>query len=204
MSEQNEDLIIFKDDDAAARLVENYPVTGWVSRKGNFFGNGQQAEHIARYDGATHKKCPTCGDAIPLRSYCYPCDQKKRDAKHRAQYDALPKIDWDGETPLYSLTYDHWFYDENEVGEFLYEHSEDIAITTEDLLLVIGVPVYASVVDIDTSCYSDYLPEDGEVPAEIQEIFDDFNSRLKACKEPLCWTATGAEYAADPNDVWRE
>lgn len=194
----NDDGIVCEDDDAAAKLIEDYPVTGWVSRKGNFFGSGPQAEQMARYDGSTHKKCSTCGNAIPKHSHCQPCHDKKIAAAQRARYATLPKAQWDGETPLYSLTYDKWFCDEDEIYDYCEELCEGMAITPKDLLLVVGIPVKANVVHLSTDVYADYLSDDDtDIPPEIQKLFDDFNERLAACEVTLSWTASNAKFAVD-------
>jgi len=52
MSQNKEPEKIVPYDSAEAASIQT--VTGWVSRSGRFWGND---EHMARYDGCTHRKC---------------------------------------------------------------------------------------------------------------------------------------------------
>ena len=58
-------------------------------------------------------------------------------------------------------------------------------MASEDLMLVICEPVYASLLDAyDQWC--DDLPEDGELPDDILQAVEGLNEVLKA-QQPLCW-----------------
>ena len=81
--------MIFEYSDEAASIQT---VTGWVSRRGHFYGADERA---ARYDGATHRICKVCDQPYEISAYCKPCnDKKNQDAFH-----AMPKKEWDGFTP---------------------------------------------------------------------------------------------------------
>lgn len=163
--------IILADSDEAASIQT---VTGWVSSAGRFWGND---EHMARYDGSTHRRCE-CGEIIEQRSYCEKCHAR---AEHE-KYLALPRVPWDGIAPLNIWGTDTYFFDEDS----LKDHCFDNDCQPKDLPLVICEPKYADPIDANEH-YCDDIPEDGEVPAEIQNAFDVLNAAIKACTDPLCW-----------------
>src|ERR1035437_3570679 len=123
-----EDKIVMADSDEAASIKT---VTGWVSRTGRFWGGD---EKMARYDGSTHRLCE-CGEVIANRSYCSKCSDRK---KHE-QYLALPKMAWDGVTPLHLHGTDLYFFD----AEELLEHCAELGCQPKDLALVVCAPKYA-------------------------------------------------------------
>lgn len=163
--------IVMYDSDDAARIKT---VTGWVSRTGRFWGND---EHMARYDGSTHKVCE-CGEVVENRSYCRKCSERKEHEK----YLAMPSIAWDGKAPLNLHGTDTYFFDEDS----LLDHCADVGCQPQDLPLVICVPLFATPIE-GSEHYSDDLPEDGELPAELEEAFRVLNAAIQACKTPLCW-----------------
>ncbi len=84
----------------------------------------------------------------------------------------LPKEKWDGETPLYSDPADEFFYSAREILEYL----ADNECTIEALELVICESQQLSY--IDTGNWFDDLPEDGELPANVQEAVDALNKAI--------------------------
>lgn len=168
MSEQ----IIAYDSPEAASIQT---VTGWVSRAGRFFGND---EHMARYDGCTHRPCGKCGALISVRSYCRDCSEKARVEK----YAVMPRADWNGTDMLYSESHDVWIQDSDRLAEHCDEHE----CTPKELCLVIAVPCYASEIDANDH-YTDDLPEDGDLPPEIEEAFAKLNEAIRASKSILSW-----------------
>lgn len=80
MSQNKEPEKIVPYDSAEAASIQT--VTGWVSRSGHFWGND---EHMARYDGCTHRKCDACETLIPVRGYtiCDQCREAKEIEKWR-------------------------------------------------------------------------------------------------------------------------
>ena len=109
MSEQ-----IIAYDSAEAASIQT--VTGWVSRTGIFFGND---EHMARYDGCTHRQCGKCSALIPVHSYCRDCADKASIEK----YASMPRADWNGSDMLYSKAHDVWFQDADYLADYCDEHS---------------------------------------------------------------------------------
>lgn len=160
---------------SSPEAAELKTVTGWVSRNGHFFGKD---ERLARWDGCTHVSCNGCGAAVQKnRTLCEAC----RTAKEIERYAALPKVGWDGETPLYSEAADEYFFDRQELEDKLYD--EDI--TAESLRLVICTPNYPSQIDYDHWC--DDLPEDGELPDDIADAVTALNEVIKK-SAPLSWS----------------
>jgi hypothetical protein len=180
---QQEPEIIPFDSDGAASLKT---VTGWVSRRGIFYGAN---EHGARYDGCTHKPCGDCGELIPRdgRIRCRPC-QGTRDAE---RYAEMPREEWDGVTPLVIFRTDAYFFDEDELDEYCAENE----VSREDLMLVICEPCRPRLVSA-LDLFDDALPEEADesdIPTPVREAVDALNAALRACK-PLCWTE--GKYAA--------
>lgn len=168
----NEKVVMFDSDDSA----QIYTSTGWTSRHGRYFGLD---EKTARYDGCTHLKC-SCGEVIPRNQiFCETCREKKADEK----WLAMPKEDWDYESPINLYGTDTYFSDADELIDFCDEN----AIQPKDLKLVHCKAVYAKQIDPNDH-YSDSLAEDGDVPQVIKEAFDVLNSVIKTCNLPLSWT----------------
>ena len=163
--------VVMYDSDEAATYRTGF--AGWVSRSGRYWG---QDEHMARYDGSTHHACPKCG-ATTERGYinCRGC----QDAARAEVYNAMPRQEWDGETPLVLFDTETYFWDEDDVTDYCDE--EDCK--PEDLQLVLCIPVYASLIDVDH--WSDDLAE--EVPEWLEDAVDVFNATIKAKNEPLSW-----------------
>ena len=161
-------------------------VSGWVSAKGHFYGKD---ERLARYDGSTHRPCSECGELIEKNSYCRPCHAKKEIAK----YDAMPRKEWDGTTPLYSETADQYFFSEDELRDY----SEVEGPTIEEMRLTICVPTYAGEIE-PSELYERELPEEGDIPEELQKAFDDLNEFIRESKIILSWTP--GKFAAEVGD----
>lgn len=166
----DKETIHYSSEKAATRQT----VTGWVSANGRFWG---EDEHMARWDGCTHVACKECGAPVLKNCYCSPCHERRQIEK----FKALPVIDWDRETPVYSESHDRYFMDPKE----LLEYTDDEQISLEDLMLVICTPNHAHEVNQDYWC--DDLPEDGELPAEISEALDALNLAISKAA-PLSWS----------------
>lgn len=168
----NKEVIILDTSDEAASIQT---VTGWQSSTGRFYGAD---ERMARYDGSTHKTCD-CGNVIKQHDYC----QKCADVRVLAKYTAMPRAKWDGASMLYSDAAERYFSDLSEV----FEHASESEINIADLHIIICEPAFASPIDANDH-YCDDLPEDGEVPAEIQAAFDMLNKVISECTAPLSWS----------------
>lgn len=166
----NEEKIIMRDSPEAAQLKT---VTGWVSLDGIFYGKD---ESTARYAGCTHQKCQGCEEITHKHSlYCSKC----QDQKARERYKAMPKKEWDGVVMLYSQLLGEYGSDPEEMLEQANENigEGDQLLMLEDLMLVLCIPVYAAELSHDN--FYDDLPEDGEMPAELEAAVDAFNEAIK-------------------------
>lgn len=176
----NEEHILYKSDEAAKFVTG---IEGWVNRHGQFYGKD---EHLARWSGCTHSECSVCGKETPVRGYtaCDECREKGRVEK----YHTMQRQKWDGETPLYSDSHDKYFFDEESLTDYRIDHD----CTTESLCLIICEPNEFSIIDCDH--FLDDLPEDGEVPSEIEEAVEALNKVIRA-QSPASWSP--GKFAAD-------
>jgi hypothetical protein len=165
--------IILFESEEAAKFVTG--ISGWVDREGRFWGKD---ERMARWSGCTHRKCEQC-DTVIERLYliCDACKLKK----DIERYEALEKIDWDGNTPLYSHQIDKYFFDEDDL---MFEIEENDC-KPEEMRLVICRPNHLR--QIDEDYFSDDLPEDGELPTEITSALEVLNKVIRE-HEPVSWS----------------
>lgn len=164
--------MILNTDDQAASLQT---VTGWVSRSGRFYGID---ERLARWDGCTHVCCRNCDKPVEKnRTLCSEC----RLACEIDRYNALPKQEWDRETPLYSDAVGKYFFGEQDLLDHLYDEN----VTAESLRLVICTPNYAS--QIDPDYWHDDLPEEGDLPDEMAEALEALNEVIRK-QPPVSWS----------------
>lgn len=181
-----EEKIIPFGSDEAAQLKS---VTGWVSRRGIFYGDNERG---ARYDGCTHKPCEDCDELIPRDGLvcCQPCFAK-RDA---ARFAKMPREKWDGETPLVIFNTDTYFFSEDGLDDYCTERG----VARESLPLVICTPQMGGYVDA-LDLLQDVLVEDAseyDIPAPILEAVKQLNKAIEAAG-PMSWTQ--GKYAAALN-----
>lgn len=166
--------IMYASDDAAQRVT----VTGWRSRSGRFYGDD---EHLARWDGCTHKVCACGAEMERIYTICRSCADKKRLEK----YEAMPFKEWDGETPLTLYDDDEFFWNEDDVLDYC----ERCDISLEDLRLVICEPNYAREIEPD-DFYQDDLPEDqsiSDVYPDLANAIEKVNELIRKKEKPLSW-----------------
>lgn len=144
--------IILPEDPEAAQYKT---VTGWVSRKGEFYGDD---ERLARYVGSTHRKCG-CGNIIEKRSWCKPCNKKASSEL----YMKKPFKEWDGETPLYSESFGEYFFSEDDIINFI--ENGDAPVNPDDLQLVICIPNKPHIIEEDE--FMDNLPDNMESLSDV-------------------------------------
>lgn len=175
MTVKKDGRIILYDSDEAATFVTG--ISGWVSRQGHFWG---EDEHMARFDGATHRKCPKCGGIYRINSYCSPCAERREEEK----FKAMPRREWGGEGMVYSRTRDEFFSSWDDVADCC--DNEDCPM--ESLQLIICEPVYARTVDEDY--WGDELPEDmhlDDCDSELAELVDGVNKYILEHRPILSW-----------------
>ena len=165
--------IIFAEDDNAA--VYRTDLKGWVSAAGHYY---REDERLARYDGSTHTHCNDCGVVIPKsRAKCNSCYEKI----HIKKYYDMPVGEFtDGW--LYCANVDEYFRDYCDLVDHYESNEMDLNLARP----IICEPVLATKID-PNEYYQDDLPEDVEVPSEIEEAFDILNNAISQCKEPLSW-----------------
>ena len=167
--------IMYESPESAS--IQTVTVTGWVASNGRFWGND---ERMARYDGSTHRQCEK-NPAHPVYetgNYCRAC----RDEQMQAKFDALPRKEWDGDTPLVVFDDDRYFFD----AESLRDYLQDEGIAPADIQLVFCVPTHAREIDPNEH-FCDDLPEDGEVSAELCAAFEALNAIIRK-EPPLSWS----------------
>jgi hypothetical protein len=134
-------IIMYESDESA---IFREGISGWVSSSGRFWGKD---EHMARYEGSTHKLCE-CGKVVAKGWIkCESC----RDKDAAEKYAVMPFKEHAGE-PLVVFRDDRYFWD----VESVYDHMLDVG--SADLKLVICEPQFAP--EIDENYADDLLPED--------------------------------------------
>lgn len=163
---------IFPESEEAAKFVTG--LSGWMDREGRFWGND---ENMARYSGSTHKHCD-CGAVIDRRSYCEAC-ARSRDIE---KYQSAKKLEWDHKTPLYSQIHDEYIFDTDDLANLM----EEAEVTDpEELELFVCKPNYLS--EIESDHWADDLPEDGELPSEVEAALEVLNAVIRKA-EPVSWS----------------
>ena len=159
-------------------------IKGWVSSEGMYYGEN---EHLARWAGSTHQKCE-CGNVYERgRTRCNSCDSKLRHEK----YTTFPMVEWDGSTPVCTFDDDKFFFDECSLLDWMGELKWEAEQSGEGLPiveLVLCEPHSLGYVDVDH--WADDLPEDGELPSEVQEKLDELNAAIKRAPVASWWAGT--------------
>ena len=156
-------------DSPEAAVYESHTLTGWWSRSGNKLRFWKDDEHIARYDGCTHRRC-ACGELINKMS-AYTICRNCQDIEKRKRYDALERRKYAGE-PLADYDNDHYYWSWDDVLEAAADGN-----LTADTMIVFAEPVEGRHFDVG-EFLSDDLPEEGEVPEAIIEAAEALNKAI--------------------------
>lgn len=173
----DEKIVMYGSPEAAKVMT----VTGWVSRHGDFWGNDDNAEHMARYGGCTHVPCSECGQPVTKSwTTCDACRAKKTEAKEAER----ERQAWDGETPLYHEGEDRYYFGDGDVDDACACAELDF----NAMEFLICEPVHARLIELDD--FHDDLPDEdhGEAPDALIEAIDAFNAKMKDVV--LCWRPT--------------
>ncbi len=103
------------------------------------------------------------------------------------RYYARPYKPFDGNYPLYCDKHDEWFYDEEDIENFLEEHE----LGPGDLWLLICDGNFAHKRPLTSEWWADDFPEDHEggiAEKKLQVLIDEFNEKLKSIAEPLSYS----------------
>jgi hypothetical protein len=170
MKNTEEEIVMYSDAKAAQIMT----LTGWVSRDGRFWGKD---EHMARYSGCTHTLCK-CG-AVIKRGYirCDACSSKE----WAGVYTTYPFKEWDHRTPLYDNNSDKYFFNADDIEEYLDEEG----LTGDSLQLVYCYPNHLC--EIDYSFWEDVLPEDCDLPKELMDLVEKVNEYCRK-SNPISWS----------------
>jgi hypothetical protein len=175
------DEIILYDSDQSA-VYEERKVKGWWSVKSQTHHGvsvfWKDDEHMARWDGCTHKMCDECGKNIHEKHYT--CCHKCRDRHEKERYEKLPIAEWDEKTPVCTFDGDQYFFSPDQILDHLCEYD----CQSESLMLVICEPIYPSQISTDYWC--DELHDDGELPGDILDALDALNNVIARSK-PIAW-----------------
>jgi len=172
----------------AAKFVTN--IEGWVDSNHRFWGKD---EHMARWSGCTHIICPGCGKPTQKNyTICSDCREKKAIER----YEAKDRLKWDRQTPLYSEAADEYFFDEDQLMDYLADQTfppgQEHVADERSLRLVICEPVYLR--EIEDDLFDGELPEDGYLPLDIQTALDNLNILIRE-QGPVSWSP--GKYAAE-------
>jgi hypothetical protein len=165
------ELIVMEDSPEVAKLIT---VTVWISRDGIFYGND---EKLARYAGATHRKCEKCGEVHEIRSWCKNCHRIRENEK----FNSMPKQQWDGVQPLAIFNSDIYFFSSEELYEYCYENE----VKPSELRLCICEPNMPQ--EVQSDYWQDDLAEDGEIPSELEVALEKLNEVIRK-SQPLSWS----------------
>jgi len=164
--------VLYTDDKAATYKTG---LSGWVSRRGFYFGDNRDSEHLARYDGCTHVVCKYCGK--PAKKGYLACDSC-RAKKAEERYFNLQLVDYDDKSMLYSQVLDKFFVDMDNMWEYLYDNYPDDKYTDTYIQLVLCEPVYLRPVDEEYWCDCFPTENDYDLPDEVNAALDKLNDAL--------------------------
>lgn len=157
--------------------------TGWACKTcGRWYGNEDRAEHMARWCCCTDMPCECGGRTEKGYTKCKTC----RDKIDMECYYGKPEKPWDGITPLTCHKDDRWFWNLNDLLDYL-ETDAPTPKEIEELRLVICVPNNPGHFDLcDWLC--DFLPEDDDPPGDWKAVEKAVNDYIDSMK-PFSWTA---------------
>ena len=167
-------------------------VTGWMCAKCHrFHGSGEDGKHIARWCCCTDRPCETegCkGRAEKSYTACPACISKKE----LARYLALPRKEWDGETPIV-LDQDNYFFDADSLGDWLNDLSDE---EREDVRIEICKPTRPPYFDMGEFLMDCLSTDDDGAHLDTDDINAVVNKWIED-HEPFAWTGSGVVPTAE-------
>ena len=166
--------------------AEEATVTGWVCKKCHrWYGYGESGERSARYCCHTDAPCGTPGCTERKGKPYVLCDKCRRH-KDNEQWAALPRVEWDGVTPLCLWNGDEYFFDADSLGEYIVESG----LSVREVRVVLCEPDPGRTFDME-EFLQDHLPgEDGHFPHDCTEINKIVNDWIDE-HAPYCWWGRG-------------
>jgi len=153
-------------------------VSGWVCKTcGRFCGDD---ENLARYCCSKFVPCQTpgcAGKAEKGYSFCKDCREKLS----KERYLKLPLQPWDGVTPLVEQDDDRFFYDAEDLNDYL----EDCGLEIEDLRLVVCKPCKKPFFEM-AEFLCDYFGPENELDKDPKDIERCVNDWIEA-NVPVVW-----------------
>lgn len=165
---------ILRYEDAAEYRTD---IRGWVCKKCHRYHGNQHpnetfkllSEHFARNCCANDRPC-ACGGRITRKGYCQcdACIEKSQEAKwQKALAEAVP---WDGEYPVCVYDGDTFFFDEDDLRDYLEEHD----LAPETVRLIACTPHQPRTFEMGEYLCDDLLEDDDTDFAEIDKIVNDW------------------------------
>jgi len=127
---------------------------------------------------ATHDDCKSCGVEFEKQysssRYCSECEFKVS----REKYLALPYIEWDGIVPVCIPNSDQYFFDSDEIEDYINEQKDCDPDSPDYINLLICEPVPLRTLDYEY--WSDEMHEDWEPSKELEEAVKALNIVIKS------------------------
>lgn len=165
-------------EDAAVEVT----ATGWACKKcGRWYGDGESGERAARYCCHNDGPCqtPGCSNRANRRyTICRSCQEVNASER----WAAMPRVAWDGETPICMFEDDRYFFHEDDLADWM----DNNEIAPEQIRLVLCEPDNGPVFDM-----ADYLEEHllEEYELDADAINATVNEWIRS-NAPFCWLPT--------------
>ena len=176
--------------------AEVVTVTGWACKRCHrFWGEGPSGERAARFCCHTDRACEVPGCANRVKNHAFSICPECHRAQEDERWASLPRVNWDGKTPMCALGGGDETY--------LWDHADlkyyfdDPAHTPEAARLVVCEP--------DNGCefemaefLADHLPDDGDTESlDDTEAIDKIVNAWIAEHAPYCWRPTDVAVTAE-------
>lgn len=166
-----------------AAVQETRIITGWVC---TVCGRLWELESQARYcHGRSNRPCrtKTCPNRVDSPyAMCRAC----REEEATKTWEAMPRVEWDGVTPLCVYEGDQFFFDAESVQDYVSTMMHDHGWTLDQIRLVECDPDNGQSFSI-TEFLCDHLPSDHDGALTGEKEIDDFvNAWIKA-NAPYSW-----------------
>lgn len=172
------DVILPEDERAAVR------VEAWADAWGVLW----KSEADARQYGTQWKWCSRCGDVCVQSAYrlCAAC----RSIDDREKWESLPRVAWDGVTPIVEYGGDVYVYDEDDLDDYI-ERTGD-----RSPMFVLCERHWWQLIDADDIIQSVESESDIHLPDGVAELIIAAN-KILADNPPHVWSVKYPQVAVD-------